>query len=254
MNKPLTEIIIATNEDRAHFFFSSKTRSNWHQIKQRWGSRPWEQWRGFGGPLELLFSASASAALELLQTLNALLHGALSVDLVVSGAHIHRVARLLLLSHHFDRKRAERKSIFLKERKRRGGGDKEESESCCHWPRMKLYCANCAFLIFLFRVQPGSRSTSVMKPLLWKSCLTCRSRGGRQAGYRQFAGKYTTWIVVMMNGSNFFIDKSYNKWSTLGNLPGLLPSGRTPRRWVPQVRSWLETVRARVAWNKTHGL
>lgn len=44
---------------------------------------------------------------------------------------------------------------------------------CCHWPRMKLYWANCAFLIFLFRVHPGSRSTSVIKPLLWNSCWTC---------------------------------------------------------------------------------
>lgn len=50
------------------------------------------------------------------------------MNLVVAGAHIHRVARLLLLSHHFDGQRAERKSIFLTDRKGRGCGDKEESE------------------------------------------------------------------------------------------------------------------------------
>ncbi|TNN66536.1 hypothetical protein EYF80_023222 [Liparis tanakae] len=38
---------------------------------------------------------------------------------------------------------------------------------------MKLYCASWAFLIFLFMVQPGTRSTSLMKPLLWNSCWTC---------------------------------------------------------------------------------
>lgn len=50
------------------------------------------------------------------------------MHLVVAGAHIHRVARLLLLSHHFDGQRAERKSIFLTDRKGTGVGDKEESE------------------------------------------------------------------------------------------------------------------------------
>lgn len=80
------------------------------------------------GPSELLLSVSASAVLELLKTLDALLHRALSVDLVVAGAHVHRVAGLLLLSHHFDGQRAERKSIFLMDRRGRGGGDKEESE------------------------------------------------------------------------------------------------------------------------------
>lgn len=50
------------------------------------------------------------------------------MNLVVAGAHVHRVARLLLLSHHFDGQRAERKSIFLTDRKGRGGGDKEGSE------------------------------------------------------------------------------------------------------------------------------
>ncbi len=55
--------------------------------------------------------------------------------------------------------------------------DRETSEGVCwDWPRMKLYCANWAFLIFLFRVQPGSRSTSVMKPLLWNSRWTCNMK------------------------------------------------------------------------------
>lgn len=75
---------------------------------------------------------------------------------------------------------------------------------------MKLYCANCAFLIFLFRVQPGSRSTSVMKPLLWKSCLTYRSREGGGGQVTDSLQQNTTWVVVMMSGSNFFVDKSYN--------------------------------------------
>lgn len=50
------------------------------------------------------------------------------MNLVVTGAHVHGVARLLLLSHHFDGQRAERKSILLTDRKGRDGGDKEESE------------------------------------------------------------------------------------------------------------------------------
>ena len=39
-------------------------------------------------------------------------------------------------------------------------------------PRMKLYCANCAFLIFLFNVQPGSRSMSTMNLASWNCCRT----------------------------------------------------------------------------------
>lgn len=37
---------------------------------------------------------------------------------------------------------------------------------------MKLYWASWAFLIFLLRVQPGSKSTSVMSPAMWNCCRT----------------------------------------------------------------------------------
>lgn len=50
--------------------------------------------------------------------------------------------------------------------------DGQTDGRCRHSPRMKLYWASWAFLIFLLRVQPGSTSTSVMKPLLWNSCFT----------------------------------------------------------------------------------
>lgn len=39
-------------------------------------------------------------------------------------------------------------------------------------PRMKLYCASWAFLIFLFKVQPGSRSVSAMNLASWNCCRT----------------------------------------------------------------------------------
>lgn len=47
-------------------------------------------------------------------------------------------------------------------------------------PKIKLYWANCAFLIFLFRVQPGSRSTSVFRPALWNSLCTWTGGGETQ--------------------------------------------------------------------------
>lgn len=39
-------------------------------------------------------------------------------------------------------------------------------------PRMKLYCASWAFLIFLFKVQPGSRSVSAINLASWNCCRT----------------------------------------------------------------------------------
>lgn len=65
--------------------------------------------------LEVLFGVSAPRALELFQTLDALLHSALTVDFVIPGAYVHSVARLFLLSHHFnkqgDEQRGHQKSI-----------------------------------------------------------------------------------------------------------------------------------------------
>lgn len=71
--------------------------------------------------LELLFSIFAPRALELFQTLNALLHSALTVDFVIPGAHIHRVTRLLLLSHHFyrDTGKVDKRNQYLEERQER---------------------------------------------------------------------------------------------------------------------------------------
>lgn len=51
-------------------------------------------------------------------------------------------------------------------------------KTLCKLPKMKLYWANCAFLIFLFRVQPGSRSTSVINPPVWNSRCTWSEQVG----------------------------------------------------------------------------
>lgn len=148
---------------------------------------------------------------------------------------------------------------------------KEQRGNQYSWKKGREEAAEIKRRVRAVSTDPGW-SCTVPTVRSWSFCSGCsRGRDPRQSwsrcygspawpaaigggGYRQFAAKYTTWIFVMMYGSDFFVDKSYNKWSTLVNLPGLLPSERTPRRWVPQVRSWLETVRARVAWNKTHGL
>lgn len=50
---------------------------------------------------EVLLSIEAPAGLVVLETLDALLHGALAVDFVVAGAYVHSVAGLLLLSNHY---------------------------------------------------------------------------------------------------------------------------------------------------------
>lgn len=62
-------------------------------------------------PSEFLFGILASSALELFQSLDALLHGALTVDFVVSGTHVDSVTCLLLLSDHFHKQRGQKKSI-----------------------------------------------------------------------------------------------------------------------------------------------
>lgn len=51
--------------------------------------------------LEFLFGVPTPGGLELFEALDALLHTVLAVDFVVSGAYVHCIARLLLLSHHF---------------------------------------------------------------------------------------------------------------------------------------------------------
>lgn len=52
------------------------------------------------GASEFLFSVSAPDTPEMFQTLNAVLHGALAMDFVIAGAHVHGVTCLLFLSHH----------------------------------------------------------------------------------------------------------------------------------------------------------
>lgn len=73
------------------------------------------RWQHVSEGLEFLFSVTAPRALELLQTLDALLHSALAVDFVIPGAYVHSVAGLFLLSHHFykqgDKQRGHKKSI-----------------------------------------------------------------------------------------------------------------------------------------------
>lgn len=49
---------------------------------------------------EFLLGVPAAAAPQLLQPLDALVQRALAVHFVVAGAHVDRVAGLLLLSHH----------------------------------------------------------------------------------------------------------------------------------------------------------
>ena len=44
----------------------------------------------------------------------------------------------------------------------------------CSLPKMKLYWASCALRIFLFKVVPGSRSTSHRNPASQISCFTCK--------------------------------------------------------------------------------
>lgn len=52
--------------------------------------------------LKFLFGVPTPGGLELFEALDALLHTVLAVDFVVSGAYVHCVACLLLLSHHQD--------------------------------------------------------------------------------------------------------------------------------------------------------
>ncbi len=155
---------------------SYKTRGTVER-RTSWEQRVWAS-------SEVLLCVSTPGGLELFQTLDALLHSALAMDFVISGTYIHCVARFLLLSHHFSKQgnmqaqKTKEINISMDSEKditkiKRGNTRQKSERVCCHWPRMKLYCANCAFRIFLFRVQPGSRSTSAMKPLLWNSCLTC---------------------------------------------------------------------------------
>ena len=66
---------------------------------------------------EFLLSHEAPRCFQLLQALHAVLHAALTVDLVVTGTDIHRLTRLFLFSHNFNRatetERQENGSIII---------------------------------------------------------------------------------------------------------------------------------------------